>query len=103
MTAREYCNLYNYEPERKLAWARGCVGLVFTQFDTFGRRVRSRFLPKEKCVTPLDLSRFVTKYNMEDWAMEGTDERHYANVEVIRATEESHGRVLYTFTVDTEN
>ena len=32
MTAIEFCNLYNYEPYRKLAWAKDCVGVTFTKF-----------------------------------------------------------------------
>lgn len=45
MTAREFCNLYNYNEEldRKFAWAGGCVGIIFTELDRFGRGVRSRF------------------------------------------------------------
>lgn len=87
MTAREFCNLYNYNEEldRKFAWAGGCVGIIFTKLDRFGRGVRSRFLPKEQCVVVFDLLRFVTKYNMEDWAMRCADELPGADVETIEA------------------
>ena len=87
MTAREFCNLYNYNEEldRKFAWAGGYVGIIFTELDRFGRGVRSRFLPKEQCVVVFDLLRFVAKYNMEDWAMRCTDERPGADVETIEA------------------
>ena len=87
MTAIELCNLYNYNKElyRKFAWAGGCVGIIFTELDRFGRGIRSRFLPKEQCVVVFDLLRFVTKYNMEDWAMRCTDERPGADVETIEA------------------
>ena len=87
MTAREFCNLYNYNEEldRKFAWAGGCVGIIFTELDRFGRGVRSRFLPKEQCVVVFDLLRFVTKYNMEDWDMRCADELPGADVETIEA------------------
>ena len=87
MTAREFCNLYNYNEElyRKFAWAGGCVGIIFTELDRFGRGVRSRFLPKEQCAVVFDLLRFVTKYNMEDLAMRCTDERPGADIETIEA------------------
>ena len=87
MTAIEFCNLYNYNEElyRKFAWAKGCVGVIFTELDRFGRGVRSRFLPKEQCVVVFDLLRFVTKYNMENWVMRCTDERPGADVETIEA------------------
>ena len=87
MTAIEFCNLYNYNKElyRKFAWAVGCVGIIFTELDRFGRGVRSRFLPKEQCIVVFDLLRFVTKYNMEDLAMRSTDERPGADVETIEA------------------
>ena len=87
MTAIEFCNLYNYNKElyRKFAWAGGCVGIIFTELDRFGRGVRSRFLPKEQCIVVFDLLRFVTKYNMEDLAMRSTDERPGADVETIEA------------------
>lgn len=87
MTARDFCNLYNYNEELyiKFAWARGCAGVIFTELDRFGRGVRSRFLPKEQCVVVFDLSRFVAKYNMEDWVMRCTDERPGADVETIEA------------------
>ena len=87
MTAREFCNLYNYNEElyRKFAWAGGWVGIIFTELDRFGRGVRSRFLPKEQCVVVFDLLRFVTKYNMEDWVMRSTDERPGADIETIEA------------------
>ena len=87
MTAIEFCNLYNYNKElyRKFAWAVGCVGIIFTELDRFGRSVRSRFLPKEQCVVVFDLLRFVTKYNMEDWVMRSTDERPGADIETIEA------------------
>lgn len=48
MTAREFCNLYNYEPYRKLAWANDCVGVTFTKFGRFGRIIKRRFCPKSK-------------------------------------------------------
>ena len=85
MTAREFCNLYNYNEEldRKFAWAGGCVGIIFTELDRFGRGVRSRFLSNEQCVVVFDLLRFVTKYNMEDWAMRCTDELPGEDVETI--------------------
>ena len=87
MTAREFCNLYNYNEElyRKFAWAGGCVGIIFTELDRFGRGVRSRFLPKEQCVVVFDLLRFVAKYNMEDWDMRCADELPGADVETIEA------------------
>ena len=87
MTAREFCNLYNYNEEldRKFAWAGGRVGIIFTELDRFGRSVRSRFLPKEQCVVVFDLLRFVAKYNMEDWVMRSTDERPGADIETIEA------------------
>ena len=87
MTAIEFCNLYNYNKElyRKFAWAVGCVGIIFTELDRFGRGVRSRFLPKEQCVVVFDLLRFVAKYNMEDWVMRSTDERPGADIETIEA------------------
>lgn len=87
MTAREFCNLYNYNEElhRRFAWAKGCAGVIFTELDRFGRSVRSRFLPKEQCVVVFDLLRFVTKYNMEDWVMRSTDERPGADIETIEA------------------
>ena len=87
MTAIELCNMYNYNEEldRKFAWEVGCVGIIFTEVDRFGRGVRSRFLPKEQCVVVFDLLRFVTKYNMEDWAMRCADERPGADVETIEA------------------
>lgn len=98
MTAREYCNIYGHEPERKFVWAKSCVGIVFTKPDGFDSGIRSRFLPKEQCVTALDLFRFVARYNMEDWTIDYTDEFQYsyynAEVEVV-----NHGRVLYRFTV----
>lgn len=95
MTAREYCNLYDYQPDRKIAWPKSRVGLIFTKYDGFGRSVRHKFLPKEQCVTYLDLCRFVTKYNIENWVIEGTDERPY----IATTYAENHGRVLYRFTV----
>ena len=87
MTAREFCNLYNYNEElyRKFSWARGCAGVIFTELDRFGRSVRSRFLPKEQCVVVFDLLRFVAKYNMEDWVMRSTDGRPGADIETIEA------------------
>ena len=87
MTAIELCNMYNYNEEldRKFAWEVGCVGIIFTEVDRFGRGVRSRFLPKEQCVVVFDLLRFVTKYNMEYWAMRCTDELPGADVETIEA------------------
>ena len=87
MTAIEFCNLYNYNEEldRKFAWAGGCIGIIFTELDRFGRGVRSRFLSKEQCVVVFDLLRFVTKYNMEDWAMRCADELPGADVETIEA------------------
>ena len=87
MTAIEFCNLYNYNKElyRKFAWAVGCVGIIFTELDRFGRGVRSRFLPKEQCAVVFDLLRFVTKYNIEDWVMRSTDERPGADIETIEA------------------
>ena len=85
MTAIELCNMYNYNEEldRKFAWEVGCVGIIFTEVDRFGRGVRSRFLPKEQCVVVFDLLRFVTKYNMEYWAMRCTDELPGEDVETI--------------------
>lgn len=71
MTAIEYCNLYGYEQDKILAWTDRCVGLIFTKFDRRDRSIRRRFLPREQCVTAFDISRFVTKYNMENWSMEG--------------------------------
>ena len=84
----EFCNIiynYNEELDRKFAWAEGCVGIIFTELERFGRGVRSRFLPKEQCVVVFDLLRFVTKYNMEDWAMRCADELPGADVETIEA------------------
>ena len=75
MTAREFCNLYNYEPYRKLAWANDCVGVTFTKFGRFGRIVKRRFLPKEQAIVAFDISKFVSKYNMEDWVVRAVDER----------------------------
>lgn len=97
MTAREFCNLYNYEPDRKLSWAKGCVGLTFTKFDNFGRAIKRRFLPKEQAIVSLDISKFVSKYNMEDWAMRGVDERPHDIVDL--ATIVADNRRSYRFTV----
>ena len=113
MTAREFCNLYNYEPYRKLAWAKDCVGVTFTKFDRFGRIVKRRFLHKQLAATAFDISRFVAEYNMENWATRAVDERPNDPVDFATeladigdfATAENvnRGRVLYTFTVDTAN
>lgn len=111
MTAREFCNLYNYEPDRKLAWAKDCVGVTFTKFDRFGRIVKRRFLHKQLAATAFDVSRYVAEYNMENWATRAVDERPNDLVDFVTelddihapTTEANHGRVLYTFTVDTSN
>lgn len=95
MTAREYCNIYSHEPDRKFVWAKSCLGIVFLKSSGFGSGIRSRFLPKEQCATALDLFRFVTKYNMEDWTLDYSDVWH-CNDEVETG---NHGRVLYEFTV----
>lgn len=79
MTAREFCNLYNYEPDRKLAWAKDCVGVTFTKFDRFGRIVKMRFLHKRQVATAFDISRFVAEHNMENWAVKAVDELPHDN------------------------
>ena len=63
--------------------------------------------------TAFDISRFVAEYNMENWATRAVDERPNDPVDFATeladigdfATAENvnHGRVLYTFTVDTSN
>ena len=105
MTAREFCNLYNYEPYRKLAWAKDCVGVTFTKFGRFGRIVKRRFLPKEQAIVAFDISKFVSKYNMEDWSVRAVDERPNDPVDYATGVLEEVNRdgVLYTFTVDTAN
>lgn len=105
MTAIEFCNVYNYEPYRKLSWAKDCVGVTFTKFDRYGRIIKRRFLPKEQAIVSFDISKFVSKYNMEDWAVRAVDERPNDPVDYATGVleEVNHDGVLYTFTVDTAN
>lgn len=97
MTAREFCNLYNYEPYRKLAWANDCVGVTFTKFGRFGRIIKRRFLPKEQAIVAFDISKFVSKYNMEDWTVRAVDERPCEIVDLATIVEDN--RRSYRFTV----
>lgn len=97
MTAREFCNLYNYEPDRKLSWAKDCVGVTFTKFDRYGRIVNRRFLSKEQATVSFDISKFVSKYNMENWAVRAVDERPHDPVDFV--TMMADNRRSYSFTV----
>lgn len=97
MTAREFCNLYNYEPDRKLSWAKDCVGVTFTKFDRYGRIVNRRFLSKGQATVSFDISKFVSKYNMENWAVRAVDERPHDPVDFV--TMMADNRRSYSFTV----
>lgn len=99
MTARDYCNLCDWLPDRKFPWPRRHAGFAFTKFDRFGRSVESRFLPKEQCVTVFDLFRFVAKYNMEDWIIGGADEPPYVGIATTEVEAVNHGRVICRFTM----
>ena len=62
-------------------------------------------MPKEQAIVAFDISKFVSKYNMEDWSVRAVDERPNDPVDYATGVLEEVNRdgVLYTFTVDTAN
>lgn len=88
MNAMEFCNIYNYEQYRTLAWAKDCIGITFTKFDRLGRIVKRRFLHKQQAATAFDISRFVAEHNMENWVIKCVDERPNDPVDFITELED---------------
>ena len=92
--------------DHKFPWAvPNTTGFLFYKLGHPQYFIPRRFLPKEQAIVSFDISKFVSKYNMENWAVRAVDERPNDPVDYATGVLEEVNRdgVLYTFTVDTAN